>query len=63
MPEAALARELNVCYAHIAVIVNYAAGRGDSVHGIKLADINAVAEEALARVHKIIDCLVTLDGG
>lgn len=63
MPEAALARELNLCYAHIAVIVNYAAGRGDSLHGIKLADVNAVASEALARVHRIIDCLVTLDGG
>jgi 5'-methylthioadenosine phosphorylase len=62
MPEAALARELGLCYAHIAVIVNYAAGRGDSVHGIKLADINAVSREAVARVHRIIDCLVTLDG-
>ena len=62
MPEAALARELNLCYAHIAVIVNYAAGRGDSVHGIRLADINAVSRNALARVHRIIDCLMTLDG-
>jgi 5'-methylthioadenosine phosphorylase len=63
MPEAALARELDLCYAHVAVIVNHAAGRGDSVHGIKLADINAVSRNALARVHRIIDCLVTLDGG
>lgn len=62
MPEAALARELGLCYAHVAIIVNYAAGRGDSVHGIKLADINAIAAEALSRVHRIIDCLVTLDG-
>ena len=63
MPEAALARELGLCYAHVVVIVNHAAGRGDSAHGIKLADINAVSRQALARVHKIIDCLVTLDGG
>jgi 5'-methylthioadenosine phosphorylase len=62
MPEAALARELGLCYAHVAVIVNYAAGRGDSVHGINLADINAIAAGALSRVHRIIDCLVTLDG-
>jgi 5'-deoxy-5'-methylthioadenosine phosphorylase len=63
MPEAGLARELGLCYAAIAVVVNYAAGRGDSVQGIKLSDINAVSLEALARVHKILDCLVTLDGG
>ena len=61
MPEACLARELGLCYAAIAVIVNHAAGRADSATGIKLADINAVSREALARVHKIIDYLVTLD--
>lgn len=63
MPEAGLARELGLCYAAIAVVVNYAAGRADSADGIKLADINAVSRVALARVHKILDCLVTLDGG
>ena len=63
MPEAALARELGLCYAAIAVIVNYAAGREDSADGIRMADINAVSRAALSRVHKIIDFLVTLDGG
>ncbi len=29
MPEAALARELDICYAHCAIVVNRAAGRGD----------------------------------
>jgi 5'-methylthioinosine phosphorylase len=62
MPEAALARELGLCYAAIAVVVNYAAGRAESAAGIKLSDINAVSREALARVHKILDSLVTLDG-
>jgi 5'-methylthioinosine phosphorylase len=61
MPEAALARELGLCYAAIAVVVNYAAGRGDSVKGIRMADINAVSRQALVRVHKIVDYLVTLD--
>lgn len=61
MPEAALARELGLCYAVVAVVVNHAAGRADSAVGIKLADINAVSREAIARVHKIIDYLVTLD--
>jgi 5'-deoxy-5'-methylthioadenosine phosphorylase len=63
MPEAALAKELGLCYASIAVVVNYAAGRAESATGIKLSDINAVSREALARVHKIFDDLVTLDGG
>jgi 5'-methylthioadenosine phosphorylase len=63
MPEAALARELGLCYAAIAVVVNYAAGREDSAEGIRMADINAVSREALSRVHKILDSLVTLDGG
>ena len=61
MPEASLARELGLCYAAVAVIVNHAAGRADSATGIKLADINAVSRVALARVHKIIEYLVTLD--
>ena len=62
MPEAALARELGVCYAAIAVVVNYAAGRATSAGGIKLSDINAVSREALSRVHRILDFLVTIDG-
>ncbi|MGZ8229818.1 MAG: S-methyl-5'-thioinosine phosphorylase [Burkholderiales bacterium] len=62
MPEAGLARELGLCYAAIAVVVNYAAGRGESASGIKLSDINTVSRLALARVHKILEYLVTLDG-
>jgi 5'-methylthioinosine phosphorylase len=62
MPEAALARELGLCYAAIAVVVNHAAGRRDSATAINLADINAVSRKALARVHRIVDHLVTLDG-
>ena len=63
MPEAALARELGLCYAAVAVVVNHAAGREDSATGIRMSDINAVSREALARVHRILDFLVTLDGG
>lgn len=62
MPEAALARELGLCYAVVAVVVNPAAGRGESATAIKLADINAVSRKAIARVHRIIDRLVSLDG-
>ena len=44
MPEAALARELGLEYAAIAVVANHAAGRGDSAHGIPLEQIEAVLE-------------------
>jgi 5'-methylthioinosine phosphorylase len=62
MPEAALARELGLCYAAIAVVVNYAAGRAASAQGIRLADINAVSREAMARVHRILGEVVKIDG-
>jgi 5'-methylthioadenosine phosphorylase len=62
MPEAALARELGLCYAALAVVVNHAAGRGDSTTGIRLTDINTVSRNALVRVYRILDHLVTLDG-
>ena len=63
MPEAALAREIGLCYAAIAVVVNYAAGRGMSASGVKLEDINAVSQQAMARVRNLLDALVMLDGG
>jgi 5'-methylthioadenosine phosphorylase len=54
MPEAALARELGLEYATIAVVANYAAGRGDSERAIPLDKIQLVLDEALGRVRKII---------
>ena len=39
MPEAALARELGLAYAAIAVVVNHAAGRGDSAQAISMERI------------------------
>jgi 5'-deoxy-5'-methylthioadenosine phosphorylase len=62
MPEAALAREIGLCYAAIAVVVNHAAGRGASAGGVKLEDISAVSERAMARVRNLLDALVMLDG-
>lgn len=58
MPEAALARELGLEYAAIAVSANYAAGRGESVHAIPMQRIEAVLEEAMGRVRRIIEQLV-----
>jgi 5'-methylthioinosine phosphorylase len=62
MPEAALARELGLSYAAIAVVVNYAAGRGDSRDGIHLETVSAAAQPALARVRKVLELLVESDG-
>ena len=55
MPEAALAREISLEYATIAVVANYAAGRGDSQRAVPLDKIGAVLEEAMGRVRRIIE--------
>ena len=57
MPEAALAREISLEYAAIAVVANYAAGRGDSERAVPLDKIEAVLEEAMGRVRRIIEKL------
>ena len=63
MPEAALARELDLCYAAIAVVANPAAGRGASRDIIRIEDIRAVLQDALVRVRLIIEKLATNHGG
>ncbi len=57
MPEAALARELDIPYAALNVVVNYAAGRSSSQNGIEFGDIEAVLQEAMVRVRSILECL------
>jgi 5'-methylthioinosine phosphorylase len=57
MPEASLAREISLEYAAIAVVANYAAGRGDSQRAVPLDKIGAVLEEAMGRVRRIIEQL------
>jgi 5'-methylthioadenosine phosphorylase len=58
MPEAALARELALGYATIAVAVNHAAGRGDSAQAVSLDRIAAVLEIAMEKVRTLIDHVV-----
>jgi 5'-methylthioadenosine phosphorylase len=58
MPEAGLAREIDLGYAAIAVVVNHAAGRGDSARGIQMQRIEKILDETMGRVRKIIDSLV-----
>ena len=55
MPEAALARELDLPYAAIAVVANHAAGRGDSRVAISLEAITVVLSEAMERVRRILE--------
>src|SRR4051794_14466367 len=59
MPEAALAREIDLGYAALAVVVNHAAGRGDSARGIRLKSIEDVLAEAMRRVQRVIEALVS----
>ncbi len=58
MPEAALARELGLPYAALAVVVNPAAGRGSSAQGVSLEDIGRVIEESMGKVRRIVARLV-----
>lgn len=62
MPEAVLAKELGLCYATIAVVANYAAGRKTSAHAISLEDAHAVLEKAMVGVRNILESVVQFDG-
>jgi 5'-methylthioadenosine phosphorylase len=63
MPEAALARELNLAYAGLAVVVNPAAGRGSSARSIAMDQIGRVMEESMAKVRAIVARLVETHAG
>lgn len=55
MPEAALAREIGLPYASVCVVVNHAAGRGDSAARISLEGIARVLETGMDRVRALIE--------
>ncbi len=51
MPEAALARELGLCYASIALVVNHAAGRGQGVvTGSEIENVYAQGADRLFNI-------------
>jgi 5'-methylthioadenosine phosphorylase len=58
MPEAALAREIDLEYGAIAAVVNHAAGRGASAGGVRLQEIEEVLKDTVGRVRNIIETLV-----
>lgn len=55
MPEAALAREASIPYAALTVVANWAAGRADSAQAIRFESLEAVLQEAMVRVRKVIE--------
>jgi len=60
MPEAVLARELGLPYAAICVVVNRAAGRGESSETISMEGIHAVLETAMDEVRRLLDHVAPL---
>jgi len=57
MPEAALARELELPYAACAVVANHAAGRGSGI--ITMENIQENLQVGMNNVIKILECLVS----
>lgn len=62
MPEAALARELQLSYAAIAVCVNAAAGRGESLERVSLDDIAKIIDAAMEKVRLVVARVVERHG-
>jgi len=58
MPEAALARELELCYASVAVVVNPAAGKARGP--ISLKEIETNLETGMARVRQLLERVIPL---
>jgi 5'-methylthioinosine phosphorylase len=52
MPEAGIARELGLCYASLAFVVNWAAGKGEGV--ITMAEIESHLCECVGRVRQVL---------
>ncbi len=61
MPEAYLAREIELCYAAVGAVVNYAAGRGLSAYGIQMEEIQGVLGEVMLQVRHLLEQLVSHD--
>src|SRR5437763_2912671 len=60
MPESVLARELELPYVSLCVVVNHAAGRGDSAEQISMEGVALVLETAMDKVRGLLDHIVPL---
>ena len=56
MPESALARELELCYASIAVVANFGAGKSEG--GITMDVIEENLTEGLVNVKKLLKAAI-----
>ena len=59
MPEASLARELELDYAHLCVVANWAAGKNDS-QIISMEDIDATLKEGMRKVRDLVEQVLVL---
>ncbi len=57
MPEAALAREINLCYASCAVVANWAAGKGEGE--ITMDDIETNLKTSMSDVSRVLEALLS----
>ncbi|HXW64900.1 MAG TPA: S-methyl-5'-thioinosine phosphorylase [Burkholderiaceae bacterium] len=58
MPEAALAREAQLDYASLSVVVNHAAGRGDSKTRVELTQLSEVLQQTIVRAVRVLEYAV-----
>ncbi|MDO8828286.1 S-methyl-5'-thioinosine phosphorylase [Methylophaga sp.] len=58
MPEAVLARELNIAYASIAIVANHAAGM--SSHPVSIEVILETMDATMGQVHRLLKCAIPL---
>jgi len=58
MPEAVLAREAGLAYASLSVVVNHAAGRGDSGTQVELSKLSEVLQQSLLRAVRVLEFAV-----
>ena len=63
MPEAALARELDMEYAALCPVANQAAGRGKSANGIQYEDVMANLDVTMQKVRLLIEEIVRVNSG
>jgi 5'-deoxy-5'-methylthioadenosine phosphorylase len=62
MPEAALARELAIPYAALALVANPAAGRGASAQAVSMEEISRVMKETMGSVRLVVERMVERHG-
>ncbi len=62
MPEAALAKEIGLCYAAVTVVANHAAGRGSSAKAIPYDEVSLILDHAMKRVRAVLEQLADIHG-